>query len=166
MMTLNPAASLDYYLATAADADGLPLLDEGIGYYQTKHETDPLARPGRWFGKMADSFGLAPGSAVDARRFANLYFGRSPDGRHPLTEDMPGIREQQEANKAKARAEAELTAAGQALSEARVTARTKRGLSGADLDRDPAVLLARERLDKAKRERRSVGAGMKLERIG
>jgi conjugative relaxase-like TrwC/TraI family protein len=156
MMTLNPAASLDYYLATAADADGLPLLDEGIGYYQTKHETDPLARPGRWFGKMADSFGLAPGSAVDARRFANLYFGRTPDGRQPITEDMPGIREQQEANKAKARAEAELAAAGQALSEARVTARTKRGLTGADIDRDPAVLLARERLDRAKRERRSV----------
>lgn len=156
MMTLNPAASLDYYLATAADAEGLPLLDEGIGYYQSKHTADPLARPGRWFGKMADSFGLAPGSAVDSRRFANLYFGRTPDGRQPLTEDMPGIREQQEANKAKARAEAELAAAGQVLSEARVTARTKRGLSGADIDRDPAVLLARERLDKAKRERRSV----------
>jgi conjugative relaxase-like TrwC/TraI family protein len=157
MMTLNPAASLDYYLATAADAEGMPLLDgeantPRVGYYQTKHDADPLARPGRWFGRMADSFGLAPGSAVDARTFANLYFGRTPDGKAALTDDMPSIREQVAASRAKAKAEAELAVAGQALSDARVNARRK----GADIERDPGVLLARERLDKAKRERRSV----------
>ncbi len=160
MMTLNPAASLDYYLATAADADGLPvttpLSKSGtVRYYQTRLDADPLARPGRWFGKLADSFGLRPGDPVDARTFANLYFGRTPDGRSALTEDMPGIREQQAANRKKAQAEAELSAAGQMLAEARVTARSQRGRTGSEIDRDPGVLLARERLDRARRARKS-----------
>jgi conjugative relaxase-like TrwC/TraI family protein len=160
MMTINPAASLDYYLATAADADGLPVVDASAGmetvrYYQPKHDTDPLARPGRWFGKMADSFGLRSGDPVDARTFANLYFGRTPDGRKTLTNDMPGIAEQREANRRKAKAESELAVAGQAFAEARVTARVKRGRSGSDIDRDPDVLLARERLDRAKRNRKA-----------
>ncbi len=128
MMTINPAASLDYYLASSSDADGVPLVAsepnaDSIGYYQTKLDADPLARPGRWFGRMADSFGLHSGDAVDARTFANLYFGRTPDGRKPLTADMPSIREQQVASRAKAKAEAELAAAGQALADARVEAR-------------------------------------------
>ena len=164
MMTINPAASLDYYLATAADADGLPVTDKpsriatgshSVGYYQPKLDADPLARPGRWFGKMADGFGLRSGNPVDARTFANLYFGRTPDGRKPLTEDMPGIREQQAASRRKAQAEAELAAAGQALAEARVAARNKRGRTESDIDRDPDVLLARERLDKARRDRKA-----------
>jgi conjugative relaxase-like TrwC/TraI family protein len=159
MMTINPAASLDYYLATVADADGVPLLDKqerigAVGYYNEKLDADPLARPGHWFGRMADSFGLHSGDAVDARTFANLYFGRTPDGRKPLTSDMPGVREQQAASRAKAKAEAELAAAGQALAHARVDARRKRGPAESDIDRDPAVLLARERLDQAKRARR------------
>jgi conjugative relaxase-like TrwC/TraI family protein len=159
MMTINPAASIDYSLATSTDADGLPLTDGAsgtgkIGYYQSKHDADPLARPGRWFGRMADAFGLRSGDPVEARTFANLYFGRTPDGRDTLTEDMPGIREQREANRRKREAEAELTAAGEALSEARVAAR-QRGRKASDIDRDPGVLLARERLDRAKRERKA-----------
>lgn len=159
MMTINPAASLDYYLASSADADGVPLIAsepnaDRVSYYQTKLDPDPLARPGRWFGRMADSFGLHSGDAVDARTFANLYFGRTPDGRKPLTADMPGIREQQAASRAKAKAEAELTAAGQALSDARVEARSKRGLAESDIKRDPGVLLAMERYDQAKRARK------------
>ena len=159
MMTINPAASLDYYLASSADADGVPLIAsepnaDRVGYYQTKLDADPLARPGRWFGRMADSFGLHSGDAVDARTFANLYFGRTPDGRKPLTEDMPSIREQQAASRAKAKAEAELAAAGQALADARVEARRKKGLVESDIKRDPAVLLAMERYDQAKRARK------------
>ncbi len=160
MLTINPAASIDYYLAGAADTDGLPLIDEPsktgtVGYYQSKHDADPLARPGRWFGTMADSFGLRSGDSVDARTFANLYFGRTPDGRRPLTDDMPGIREQQAANRNKMKAEAALVAAGQALAEARVIARGKGGRTESDFDRDPAVMLAREQLALAKRERKS-----------
>jgi conjugative relaxase-like TrwC/TraI family protein len=159
MMTINPAASLDYYLASSADADGVPLIAsepnaDRVGYYQTKLDADPLARPGRWFGRMADSFGLHSGDAVDARTFANLYFGRTPDGRKPLTEDMPSIREQQAASRAKAKAEAELAATGQALADARVEARRKNGLAESDIKRDPAVLLAMERYDQAKRARK------------
>ncbi len=160
MLTINSAASIDYYLAGAADADGLPLIDEPsktgtVGYYQSKHDADPLARPGRWFGTMADSFGLRAGDAVDARTFANFYFGRTPDGRKPLTDDMPGIREQQAANRHKMKAEAALVAAGHALAEARVVARGKGGRTESDIDRDPAVMLAREQLALAKRERKS-----------
>lgn len=155
MLTLNPAASIDYYLATASDAEGLPLLvntKSQVGYYQTKHDSDPLARPGHWFGKMAEDLGLAPGSAVDARTFGNLYFGRTPDGRQPLTDSMPDIPSQVAANQRKVQAEAELWAAGEALSAARVAAHARKLLHP---DRDPAVLRARERLDAAKRARKS-----------
>lgn len=159
MMTLNPAASLDYYLATAADADGLPIADQSqeggnIRYYQPRLNGDPLARPGRWFGKMAESFGLCSGDPVDARSFANLYFGKSPDGRLPLTTGMPTIREQQAANRKKVLAESELVLAGQSLAEACVKA-IRLGKIGAEVDRDKQVLLARERLDRAKRERKA-----------
>lgn len=155
MLTLNPAASIDYYLATASDAEGLPLLgseESRVGYYNTKHDSDPLARPGRWFGKMANDLGLPPGSPVDARTFGNFYFGRTPDGRKPLTDTMPDIPSQVAANQRKAQAEAELRAAGEALSIARVDAYARKVPHP---DRDPVVLLARERLDAAKRARKS-----------
>ena len=157
MMTINPAASLDYYLATVSDADGVGLIEKHadtgtVGYYNAKLEGDPLSRPGRWFGKMADSFGLASGSAVDAKTFANLYFGHTPNGREPLTADMPGIKEQRAASARKAKAEGELAAACTELDRARVDAHHRKV---EHIDRDAAVLRAKERVDQARRNRKS-----------
>ena len=160
MMTINPAASLEYYLATVTDSDGLGVIKaqtgtESVSYYNPKLNGDPLSRVGRWFGKMADSFGLDSGAAVDTQSFSNLYFGRTPNGKEPLTADMPSIKEQRLASMKKAEAESELALASMELDRARVDAYQRKVDR---IEHDQGVLLAKERLVQAKRARKSASS--------
>lgn len=155
MLTLSTAASLGYYLAGSSDPEGFGILDTDsaqVGYYNRRLDSDPLARPGIWFGFFAEQLGLESGSAVDNRDFASLYFGRHPGTGNPLTEDMPSIADQQAASKRKAEAEAELVAAQRELNRARSEARA----NGGDLDLDSGVMAARDRMSRARATRKSV----------
>jgi hypothetical protein len=157
MHSLNPAASIFYYLgvdASGASEAALFTDTSSAGgrpsYYDPLAEDDPLKIPAIWTGGLAAALGIPEGSLVSKAQLAAMWFGIDPrDGLTPLTEGGPSVGEQVRAQRAIAEAEARLGAAQFALGKTR-SALLNAGLSASEAEELPKLARAREEFERAK----------------
>jgi hypothetical protein len=80
---------------------------------------DPLARHGRWLGKLGSEIGLKPDAPVTAKDFESIYYGLDPGTGKPLRSDGKSKRVQMQDAKRRAACIKERDAALRSLNQAR-----------------------------------------------